>query len=409
MDNSNLDGKSFSFNSLGLEFALFQHNEHLCIKIKETSEDGYLTEEEFAFIEVTSVSNKLRAEHPVEIKDEDNYSLGYLIIGDGKSRKIADLPNIRTAAILYFLLVDQVNNANIDDVNVPPNFESSMTIEDRSILLISKDSLERYQKKYMSGADLWGGFSHRQMNNVEHEITTSLKAISDINFPTNAHKNKAYYSTSSDNSFIRFLSKYQIIELMFDYITVAKIRVSRDNIFEFRDLMSAYGRDDILLLKSILKDYVQDSSTLAVLMYKFAEYKGTSFEIFQKHSKDSNPLKNEIMFGKFWEALDSKKLTYADVNADPTLKFLQLPSIEKGGDIVFSHALTNMVSYWIYRVRCSIAHNKIGEHIFSDTDELFIIDAAEPLLDEVLRQLLTNTDLQKLLAKSKELESYLSN
>lgn len=408
MEILDLDGKSYSLNSLGIDLAFFQHDDDLYINIKEYSDGDLITEEKFAFIDVTSVSNKLLAQAPLEIKDESNDSLGYLVIGDGKTRSITDLPSIHIAASLYFLLTDQINNGTSkEDVNPPVDFESSMIVEDRSVLLISENRLQNYKETYMTGSDLWGGFSHRQMDSVEHDEITSLEAVPNISLPTDAHKNKAYYSTSSDNSFTRFLSKYQIIELMFDYITVAKLRVSKDDLFEFRDIMNEYDREDIRMLKSVLKNYVLDISQLSESMYKFSEFKDTTKLIFQKHSKDSNPIKKEANFNQFWEALERKKLTYIDLNANPELKFLTLPKPEKGGEAVFAIALKNIVSYWIYRIRCSIAHNKIGEHIFTDTDEPFIVDAAEPLLDEVLRQLLTNTELQELLKKSQQLENTL--
>ena len=49
-----------------------------------------------------------------------------------------------------------------------------------------------------------------------------------------------------------------------------------------------------------------------------------------------------------------------------------------------------IASYWIYRIRCSIAHHKIGEYLFSWKDENFIVDFGEPLLREVVIQCLKN-------------------
>lgn len=424
MELLKLDDRSFCFDSLGLKFEFFMFEEHLCIKIIETSDKGTSTEEEFVIVDVTSVSNTLNSEDPIDIKDEHSNALGYLVIGKNKSTAVSKMPSLRTAATLYFHLLDQMSsNAATDDtdtdtdtdteteteVEVSVGFESSFIIEDRSVLFVLNHCFLKYKEAYMQGSDLWGGFSHRKMEIIEHSESSSINAIPNIRFPTEAHKNKAFYATSSDNSFTRFLSKYQIIELMFDYITVARIRVSQDNLFEFRDIMNAYGRDDIVLLKSILKSYVLDISKLSELMYEFASFEDTTIEIFQKHSKDSNPLKDEVTFGKFWEAIKSKKLTYADINANSELKFTSLPKLDKGGEEKFATAIVNIVAYWIYRVRCSIAHNKIGEHIFSDKDESFILEAAEPILDEVLRQLLTNPDLQELLMKSKQLEVHLDS
>lgn len=41
-------------------------------------------------------------------------------------------------------------------------------------------------------------------------------------------------------------------------------------------------------------------------------------------------------------------------------------------------------AYLIYRVRCSIAHSRIGEHILTQSDEEFVANVAEPLLKSLL-------------------------
>ncbi|MBK7129689.1 MAG: hypothetical protein IPH66_10055 [Crocinitomicaceae bacterium] len=52
----------------------------------------------------------------------------------------------------------------------------------------------------------------------------------------------------------------------------------------------------------------------------------------------------------------------------------------------YNKFIINVTAYWIYRIRCSIAHNKIGEYHLSWNDENFIVDFGEPLLKEVLIQ-----------------------
>ena len=51
--------------------------------------------------------------------------------------------------------------------------------------------------------------------------------------------------------------------------------------------------------------------------------------------------------------------------------------------------ILNLASYWIYRIRSSIAHSKIGEYQLSYTDEAFMIEFAEPLLQEIVIQCFT--------------------
>ena len=48
--------------------------------------------------------------------------------------------------------------------------------------------------------------------------------------------------------------------------------------------------------------------------------------------------------------------------------------------------IINIATYWIYRVRSSIAHSRIGEYVMSTSDEEFVVEIAEPLLRSVLVQ-----------------------
>lgn len=398
MENIKLAGKSFEFTAIGLNISFTNFENNLCVEILETvSDDDSSSVEEFIIFDVTSVSKKFKAEDPVEVNDESNDKLGYLIVGDSIIRGIANSPSLRSTSIIYFLLMDQlINGESVENSVIPFGFETSELMEERAVLFVYKHRAQDYINSYKSGSDLWGGFSHRKVQSVCSEDVSIISAIPNISYPTEEHKNKAYYATSSDNSFTRFLNKYQIIELLFDYLTVAKLRGARNNLAEFREIMNAYSSSEIALLKAILNEYVQDSNKLATLMYEFESYESTTLAIFQKHSKDSNPLKNESNWDKFWLALKGQKLTYTDISNDKTLKFSTIRSIDE-----FSSSITNIVSYWIYRVRCSIAHNKIGEYIFLDTEEVFIVNAMEPLLDEILSQILTNPELKKVLENSK--------
>lgn len=400
MDKLNLAGKSFNFTSIGLEISFTNSENHLCIKIKEFVDDDAFTEDEYVILDVTSASKKIKSEDPIEINDDQLILLGYLILGNTKNKDIIHSSSFITSTVLYFLLIDQLEiESDIENITAPLDFESNTYIEERNVLFVNKGRFQIYNENYKTGSEIWGGFSHRKLPSAVQEEISTITAVSGINFPTVEHEIKAFYSTSSDNSFTRFLNKYQMVELLFDYLTVARLRVSKNNLSGFRDIMNAYDHDEILLLKSILRDYVNDTSKLSSLMYEFSDFSNITIDLFQKHSKASNPLKDDISWEKFWKNLNDQKLSLSDVTSCKERKFLK--SIQKDNDKSLSLALTNITAYWIYRVRCSIAHNKIGEFIFSDEDEKFIIDAAEPLLDEVLSQLLTNSDLNELLEKSK--------
>jgi hypothetical protein len=50
----------------------------------------------------------------------------------------------------------------------------------------------------------------------------------------------------------------------------------------------------------------------------------------------------------------------------------------------YHEGLLKFTAYCIYRIRSSIAHHKIGEYLMTHQDEAFMINFAEPLIDEVI-------------------------
>ena len=53
----------------------------------------------------------------------------------------------------------------------------------------------------------------------------------------------------------------------------------------------------------------------------------------------------------------------------------------------YDNLVIEFSAYCIYRVRCCISHNRIGEYVMSNDDEGFVVEFAEPLLREVLCQI----------------------
>jgi hypothetical protein len=52
--------------------------------------------------------------------------------------------------------------------------------------------------------------------------------------------------------------------------------------------------------------------------------------------------------------------------------------------------LLKVTGYWIYRIRSSIAHNKIGEFIMEDIHQEFVVEIGEELLLEVIKQIFSS-------------------
>lgn len=106
------------------------------------------------------------------------------------------------------------------------------------------------------------------------------------------------------------------------------------------------------------------------LLNNLLRHKITAKKIFYYKVKDSNPLKSEAKFEKLC--------------LKPKINQTNFDSVFGNG--WFQSKMHSAVAYWIYRVRNSIAHNKLGEYIITKSDEDFVIEFAEPLIREAVIQ-----------------------
>jgi hypothetical protein len=60
--------------------------------------------------------------------------------------------------------------------------------------------------------------------------------------------------------------------------------------------------------------------------------------------------------------------------------------------VIYDKLILETAAYWVFRVRCCIAHHRIGEYLLTQLDEEFVVEFAEPLLLGVLRSILSNSD-----------------
>lgn len=400
-----LNGASFDFQSLEMrcDFTIREtcDEQVLFLCISQYS-DGSSSQREFGIFEVTSVASNIARNTEIELEDELGYVFGTLITGSSKPRNNTGWGYDTTAYILYYFLKERVKN----DLPISQDsfsFPQAQNVEERSLVLIEENFVDGYIQKYKSGSELWGGFSHRRVEGVQPQHKSKLRARANIFMPTSEHETKAFYTVSAENTFTRFLNKYHIIELLFNYLIVARLRVAKSDIQEFRDIMNSYNQGkEIELLREILCRYTNDVDAIVQKFYGFKSDKVLAEKVFQRSKGGDNPLKTDDSWNKFWEALTNLKLSRADLVSDKSLKFSDVSDDKK-----YLALMCKIAAYWIYRIRCSIAHSKISEFIFADSEEKFILEAAEPLIDEVIGQLLTNSELQVTLRNSKEIETFL--
>lgn len=249
-------------------------------------------------------------------------------------------------------------------------------------LVIPKDRLDDYLLNYFNTAPIWGGFSHkhRPSSTIFYRTASKISVRAGLRIPTEPHQRSLEYIVRAAHPYDRFLRQYHQIELLFDWVFVKKIQSLGNNLDGVAKLMSEYSSGDLPRLKVILTKFISNANLVRDRLLMPTVHLTTAKEIFDINNKDGNPLKEKWDKFLLWHA---QSMTEATLNSS-TVKLSDKP---------FSDFVSAIAAYWIYRVRCSIAHNRIGEYIMKESDEEFVVEFMEPLLKEVLCQVFSHPDL----------------
>lgn len=345
------------------------------------------TSEHEVFI-VTGYNSGINTKDDIEVLDNEGSLLGILCLScNDKTMPIDNMTQYRYAS--YVLDCESANSVGMDKSHTFKN----------SYLFVKKEHSNLYKERFMDSAPLWGGFTHVEKCKFYEGEPTHLYACDGLLFPTEEHKLKLNYAVLSLDGFDRYLKKYHLLELIYDYICVLKLRTMDSSIKDFRSVMMSYSREELPSLKSLLKNYIEDVDSIIDVIYMVRDHKDISYKIFQEYSRESNPLKDSSNWNSFWECLESEKLSFENSRNN---KFGKYNNKQEHTILVL-----NIVSYWIYRIRCSIAHNKIGEFIFNSEDEKFVVEVGEKIIDRVIKKVYSNENLKVLIDRSKKIDECL--
>ncbi len=281
------------------------------------------------------------------------------------------------------LLTNAKYAAYINEVNI--NSFTGDYIFSNDYAVIKNSHYDEYKTKYLKSAPVWGGFLHISPLTILHPSYktnfTEVKAINEISLPTEHHRRSVAQSVIQAYGFERFLKLYHLLELLFDYDMVKEIQELQDDLYGIGKILENYAREELWRLKTLLKKrclsdalFQNEMETHLNRIGQKQEYLDKSIEIFYRYGKDGNPIKEESKFsnlmkaGGFSEA--NARSVGITINADRTYKML---IIDTG-------------AYWIYRIRCCVAHNRIGEYVITDNDEEFVVECMEPLMRSLLCQ-----------------------
>lgn len=334
----------------------------------------YLVIDEFAILPIAAVSSGISQETDLEVVDSAGSSLGTLCFS-------RSLGNISTSELTIWQFVAFLADAEPDEI-----LDSHYSFK-RDYLVLDVRFLEEYLRDYINSAPIWGKFSHFPVDSLEHvTVATKIVAVPGIKIASPYHQQALNRYLYANNPFERFLRIYHSIELLFDYVLVKKIKSLDENIVGFSQIYSEFGRTEMDRLRGIMKEFCGNHSAIATILEKSSNFEDEREDIFFRHSKTGNPFGEADKWGRLTECLDG--MTF---NAS-TAKSKKLISTEDQ----FPKAVLDLASYWIYRVRCSIAHNRVGEFVFEDRHAKFVAEFAEPLVLEVSKQIFASPDFSSL-------------
>jgi hypothetical protein len=242
-------------------------------------------------------------------------------------------------------------------------------------LIIKKEKLNRYLTEYKSNSPIWGGFFHiDELPNNEFNKTISVtKIIANKNISLiNNYKEILEQVVLEPNPFNRFLRLYHLLELQFDMHTAYLIKKMLDDggkEKEISETLRDYAREDIERLKSIFKTKV-DKTKLEPYLSTLLGHKEVAKKIFYYKEKDSNPFRSIEKFDKLFI-----RTSINETNFDAAF-----------GSTSYDKKIIATIAYWIYTIRNCIAHNKLGEYVIGKDDEDFVVEFAEPLIREIVKQ-----------------------
>jgi hypothetical protein len=322
----------------------------------------------FTALKLEYVKSSLDSDLDVDVYDESGNVIGFLCLLKEKEKEIASLTESQYVA--YF-------NDNEDLIN----YGSSNYIFKNNYLIVKFQYLHEYLSKYYESSMIWGGFSHKSLSVPIYKKTiNSIYMKSDIVIPTEFNKDSLIKATASKYHFERFLKYYHQLELLFNYVHVCKLKNAGNNLSTFNKIVSNYNREDIRNITTLIDEYVDDITIIENIINQAHFYLSIIQDIFFDYGKDSNPLKDEIRWNKFKQLLIGQKLNFTEA------KNLGLANNQND----FKSFILKIISYWIYRIRSSIAHNKIGEFILEESHQSFLVEVGEEILLEVIKQIFSS-------------------
>jgi len=312
---------------------------------------------------VNSISTSFMTDSDISIIDKEANEIGFLCF-------TAELGEIAAGMLTENQFIAFLTEAKYSDINSPYKFSTNY-------LVLKDTEIGRYKRQFMKTSALWGSFTHINDDHMlsTHKIFASKIEMISIDFPKAIFYENAMRAIAQPFAFERFLKLYHLLELIFDYQVIEKIKKLdiEKNPEGIALTLNEYSYKEFDRLKDVIHSSCKNITPIVTRLNSLSKFINIANDIFFKFGKEGNPLNRQ--YEKF-EAI---------VNDGFEEKYLKKHKISYHDK--YPEFILNLTCYWIYRTRCCIAHNKIGEYVLTMKEENFIVEFAEPLLREVLIQI----------------------
>lgn len=338
----------------------------------ESSPDGTCVVDDLYPFPLEATSRLYPREQSILVLDTNDVPLGELLTCAGEE---FNLPRFSSAYLASYL------------AEIQPSAFGQPGSFSRDYLLVRMDRLEEYRRDYFAGSAIWGGFQHALSTSSVRAVTSTdpIKAVGGIILPTDIHVETASRSVSQPYAFERFLKLYHLLELSFDRNIVLKIQALRSDLKGIGQILSSFDSNELNRLKQIIQECQDPAPIIERMRTLTTEIRWSNHikTIFFDFGKAGNPLTGKEQ--EFFSAINAGGYTLQNMQA--------IIGIQSGKPLAYRQKTfeifsLNLAAYWIYRVRSSIAHSRIGEFLMRAEDEPFVTFFAEPLLRCILTQVL---------------------
>lgn len=339
-----------------------------------TTEEGFLVVGGLCAIPIGTISTVLDPSSDIEIVDPAQAALATLCFTRARG-------NASPVSLTKYQYVAFLADADLAEVEEPRyNFK-------RDYVVVEQGRLKEYINHYKSSSIIWGMFSHDVISSMEQpRVVEKVVALPDLCTPTTHHGEVFGRYIMATNPLERYLRLYQSMELLFDYVIFKRVQLLGNNLEGFSRLMSEHGRTELDRLKAIVREFCSNPSNMAKMIELSASFPAVRDDIFHIYTKSGDPVADPDKWNKLKQIIDDGSLTETELRQQRLIT----------NQASFQQFIADLAAYWIYRVRSSIAHNRVGEFLLQDCHADFITDFAEPLLTEAVKQVFANPDFSAL-------------